>query len=179
MVALDYADSAKRFGQTAGNFRVDFRTSTKDGPDSGESFINKEAESEQDAESDQGHQCADAQQDDERKNTGHQAAEKLHQACADEVANAFDVAHDARNQLAGFVRIVVSDWKPPNVRLNPFAHVGNHALGGFGKKLGERVRSDALHDGRANDNQHDGQQQVSLMLANYVIEKIFRGKRQR
>ena len=71
---------------------------------------------------------------------------------ADQIANAFHVAHDARNQFAGFVRIVVGDGQATDVSLNALAHIGNHALRGFGKQLGQRKRSNALNNGGTNDD---------------------------
>ena len=47
-----------------------------------------------------GHERADVHQVSERDNRGQQAAGEIDQAGADEVAHAFDVAHDARNQRA-------------------------------------------------------------------------------
>ncbi len=75
---------------------------------------------------------------DESKDRGHQSADKFDEAGADEIADAFDVAHDARNEHAGFVCVVKGDGEAANVRLHLAAQLGDHFLGGFGEELRER-----------------------------------------
>ena len=174
MIALHNADAAKRFGEAAGNFGVDLGTRAENGADGGEGFINQQPEGEQDAERNERHQGADAQQNDQRQGASHQTAEKLDQASANQVADAFDIAHDARDQFAGLVRIVIIDGKTADMGLDALAHIGDHALRRFGKKLSERKRSDALNDGCGDDDEHDRQQQIGLVFADHIIEKIFR-----
>ena len=58
------------------------------------------------------------------------AADELHQAGADEVAHAFHVAHDARNQRAGAVFVVEATESRPRA-LHLAAHFGNQALAAF------------------------------------------------
>ena len=74
-----------------------------------------EREDGDDDEREPGHARADAEQDDEREHGGQQAADELDQAGADEVADAFDVVHDARDQDAGFVGVVVGDGQAADV----------------------------------------------------------------
>ena len=88
---------------------------------------------------------------------GQQPAEELDQAGADEVAHAFDVGHDARDQLAGFVGVVVGDRQPPDVLLDFLAQFGDHLLAFDREQLSERERRDALHGGGA----HHGQRQAA------------------
>ena len=103
-------------------------------------LIKGDAEADENCEGDAGHKGADAQKNDQRKNGGHNAAHEFDQAGADQIAQAFHVAHDARDQGAGFVGIVKGDGKTADVRLHLAAKVGNHALRGLGKELRERVR---------------------------------------
>ena len=67
-------------------------------------------------------------QKDESQDRSKQAADKLHQARADEVAHALDVAHDARDQQAGAVFVVEADRQTANMPLHLLAQFRNHAL---------------------------------------------------
>ena len=49
---------------------------------------------------------------------GQQAADEIHQAGADQVAHAFHVVHDARDQRAALVGVVVGDRQPADVLLH-------------------------------------------------------------
>ena len=60
-----------------------------------------------------------------------QAAQKFHEPRADQVPHALDVAHDARDQRARFVRIVIRDRQPPDVFLHLPAQLGDHPLRRF------------------------------------------------
>ncbi len=111
-------------------------------------------------------------------NGGHHAARKIHQARADQIAQAFHVAHDPRDQRAGLIRIVKSDRQPADVRLHLFAQVGDHALRRFGEKLRQREGSDSLHRRCRPDRQRQRHQQAHLMLAHHVIDQELRGCRQ-
>ena len=147
VVALDHANAAQRFGEPAGDFGIDFRTFAKNRADGLERLIQRDAENQKYAGGDAGHQHAGMQQVDQGKQRGHDAAGKFDQAGADQVADAFDVAHDPGNQHAGFIGVVVGDLQAADVGLHFFAHFGNHAPGGFGEQLGERKRSESLNDG--------------------------------
>ena len=63
------------------------------------------------------------------------AADQLHQAGADEVADAFGVAHDARQQDAGLRRIEVAHRQAHDLGLHPLAHVGDRPLRGHAEDL--------------------------------------------
>ena len=71
------------------------------------------------------------QQIEECQNGGQHAANKLNQAGADQVAHAFNVAHDARNQRAGAVLVVVGDGQQADMALHLAAHLGNQPLAGL------------------------------------------------
>ena len=86
------------------------------------------AKHEQEAESEDRHQRADAKQHDQRDQRGEQAAGKFDQSRAQQIPHPLDVAHDARNQVAGFVRVVERNRQARNVPLNFFAQLGDQAL---------------------------------------------------
>ena len=69
-----------------------------------------------------------------------QAANKIHHASADQVANAFNIAHDARDQRAGAVSVVKRDWQAADVLLHLHAKIGDEALRGDREKLRQPVR---------------------------------------
>ena len=97
----------------------------------------------------------------ERQHRGEQAADKLDQPGADQVAHAFHVGHDARDERAGAVLVVVGHREQAHVALHLAAHLGDQALAGFGKQLRERERSDGLHDhGARNDPADDAAAEV-------------------
>ena len=85
------------------------------------------------------------------KSGRHQAADKLHQAGADEIAQAFHVAHDARDERAGLVGIVKGDRQAADMRLHLAAKFGDHALRGLGEKLRQREGSKTLDHRRASN----------------------------
>ncbi len=107
---------------------------------------------------------------------GHHAADEFDQAGADEVAHAFDVAHDARNQHAALVGIVIADRQPADVLLDFLAKFRNQTLSGFGKKLRESKRRDALNHGSARATvSTSGVSSAMLMFADHVIQQEPRG----
>ena len=67
-------------------------------------------------------------QEDECHDRSEQAADKLDEARADEVAHAFDVAHDARYQQAGAVFVVEADRKTAYMLLHLLAQFRYHTL---------------------------------------------------
>ncbi len=56
------------------------------------------------------------------------AADQLHQAGANQIAQPIRVVHDARNEHAGLGRIEVTHRQPHDVRLHALAHLGDCAL---------------------------------------------------
>ena len=67
----------------------------------------------------------------ERDGRRQQAAQKFHEARADQIPHALDVAHDARDERARFVRVVVRDRQAPDVLLHFSAQLGDHPLRRF------------------------------------------------
>ena len=84
------------------------------------------------------------EQIDEGQRGGDDAADKLDEAGADEIAHAFNVGHDAGHERTGAVLVVVGHGKQAHVALHLAAHFGNEALAGLGEQLRERERSDGL-----------------------------------
>jgi hypothetical protein len=118
------------------------------------------------------------EQNAERDDRGDDAADELHEAGADEVPDAFGVAHDARNQDAGLRRVEISDRQARDVRLDAAAHVGDGALGGHAEHLRNREGGDRLDDRRGAGDQRERQQQIRLVPADDVVYQVLRRRRQ-
>jgi hypothetical protein len=135
VIALDDADAAERFGKAAGNLGVDLGAFAEDGPYGLEGLLQDETEDDEDAEGQQRHAGADADQDAERDDGGEDAADEFEKASAYEVADAFDVGHDAGYEGAGTVLVVEGDGEPADVLLDAHAQLRDEALAGGGEKL--------------------------------------------
>src|SRR6266403_1797541 len=145
MIALDDADATERFGQAPCDFGVYFRSRAEDRSDRGKGLTDSEAKKDKYAERNQSHERADLQKNHQGENSGHQSAQEFHETSADEIANAFDVAHDSGNEFTGLMRIIVGDRQPADMRLDALAHIGNHSLCGLGEQLRKRKGGKALN----------------------------------
>ena len=144
MIALHHAHAAQRFGEPAGDFGGDFGAGAEDRANGFERLADADAEKQQDAERHGGHLHAGVNQVHQGDGRGHQATNKLDQPGADEIADTFHVAHDARDERAGFVGVIKRDGQAADVRLHLLSQFGDHLLGGFGKQLREAERREAL-----------------------------------
>ena len=135
MIALDDAHAAQRLGQPAGNLGVDLAPLAEDGANHLEAILQNKDERAHHCEDGERDRSAAMQQKKEHQHSGQQAADKLHQPGADQVAHAFHVGHDARYQRAGAVFIVVSNRQQAHVPLHLPAHLGDQPLAGLGEQL--------------------------------------------
>src|SRR5262249_14598310 len=138
--------TAQRLGESARDLSVDLWPGTKNRANGGESFVQTESEGKKNCRGQNGHKHADPKQHYQRKKSGHDASGKFDQPCANQIANSFDVAHDARDQRTSLVGIVEGHRQPADVCLHLTPHLGNHSLRGFREQLGERERSKTLND---------------------------------
>ena len=146
VIALDDAHAAQRLREASGNLRADFAPFAEDGPDGFECLAQGERRRPaQLASETPRHQRADPEQQHQCDHGGQYSADELDHAGADQVAHAFDIRHDARHQLAGLVRIVVSDRQAADVLLNLAAQFRDQFLAFDGKQLSQRKRGDALN----------------------------------
>ena len=124
VIALDDAHAAQRFRQPAGDFGVDLAALAEDGADGLERLAQDAApKTEHDREREPVISGLMRSSMTRAMNGGQQPAEELDQTGADQVAHAFHVGHDARDQLAGLVGVVVSDRQPSDVLLHFAAQV--------------------------------------------------------
>ena len=178
MIALHHAHAGKRFRQPPGDLRIQLGARAKDRPDHLNGPVESKRAAQQHRERHAGHECADAQQHDQRKQRGHDAAGEFHQARADQIAQTLDVVHHPRHQRAGLGRIVISDGQSSDVGLHLLAQRRNHPVRRFGKPLRERERSDTLHDGRAKYRHGQWPKKLYLPLDQHVVHQKFQGRRQ-
>ena len=108
---------------------------------------------------------------------GHGAAHEFDEPGADQISQAFDVTHDARDQRAGLGGVVEGDRQAADVRLHLQAQFGDHALRGLREELRERVGSPALHRGGAKQREHKREQKRNLVLVEDVVHDEFCGGR--
>ncbi len=134
-VALDDADAAERFGEASGDFGVDLAALAEERPQGLEGVGHAAAEEAQHDHRDDREAPVEIEQHAEADDGREQPANELHEAGADEVAQAFGVVHDARHQHAGLRRVEVAHRQAHDLGLNAAAHVGDGALGGDAQQL--------------------------------------------
>ncbi len=178
VVALDDADAAERLGEAAGDLGVDLGALAEDGSNGLEGLLQDEAEDDQDDEGDERHLDAELDEVGEGEERGEQAAEEVDDAGADEVADAFDIGHDAGDEGAGAVLVVEGYGQAADVGLDLHAEFGDEALALFREELGEGEGGDALNDGGDGDRADDPGQNVELMLPHDVVDEVAGGSRQ-
>ena len=133
MITLDYADAAQRFGEPAGDFSVDFAALAENGANCLECALQGQPEADHHSDGDAGHQGADAKQENQRNYRREQTADEFDQPGADEIPHALDVRHDARHELAGFVRVEESHGKAADMLLDFLPQFRDHLLAFDGK----------------------------------------------
>lgn len=175
VVALDDADAAEGFGEAAGDFGGDFAAFAEDGAEGVEGVAEDEGEDGDDGEGHEGEGGADAEEDGEGEQGGEEAAGELDEAGADEIADAFDVVHDAGDELAGFVAVEVDDGEAADVGLDFAAEFGDEFLGGFGEQVGEPEAGDALEGGGAEHGEDDGGEEFDALFAEDIVDEEFGG----
>lgn len=174
VIALDDANAGERFGEAAGNLGVDFGAGAVDGANGLEGATDGDAEGGESADGHGGHGNVDAEKDGESEEGSENAAGKFDEAGADEIADAFDVGHDARDESAGFVGVVIGDGKAADVSLDLGAELGDHALRGFREKLREGVGAESLDEGGGENGKNDGNEEMDLALGEDVVDEEFR-----
>ena len=121
---------------------------------------------------DRGQLPVEVEEDDERHDRREDRAGQLHETRADQIADAFGVGHDARNQDAALGRVEVADRQAHDVRLDVLAHVGDRALRGDAQHLRVGERRDDVDD-RRRAGRH-GQLRQQIPLAAGVITSSIR-----
>ncbi len=125
--------TAKRFGEATGDFGVNLGALAEDGADNLEGALKDEREGGHDDEGEQRHADGDVHEVGEGEDGGEDAADKVDDACADEVAHAFDVVHNTGDQRAGAVLVIERDREPADMLLDLHAELGDEALASLGE----------------------------------------------
>ncbi len=128
VIALDDANSAQRLREAPNDFRSDFAAFAEDGPDRAEGFRQSEGKAQQESQSDR--VIAGLM----RSSSTSAIAEvrsppaKSTKPVPKQVAHAFHIAHDARNQRARLIRVVKRDRQARNVFLHLLAQFRDQPL---------------------------------------------------
>ena len=173
VITLHHAHAGKRFRQPPAHLRGDFRALAKNRTDHAERLAQRHHAHQHQSHRHQRHHRADAQEHHQRDDRRQQAAQKFHQTRADQVADAFDVVHDSRNQRARLVLVVIGDGQPAYVLLHFAPQLGDHALCGLGKRLRQCIRRHALNHRGQQHRANQRQQQIYLPPGNDVVDQIF------
>ena len=115
-------------------------------------------------------------QKDESEDGGHEAADEFDEAGADEIADAFDVAHDARDERAGFVGVVIGRRAGGRCALAPSGAARRSGAGAALERSWVRVKEVRPWMMVAAENaEDDGSKQIDLVLDGDVVDEIFCG----
>ena len=170
-VGLDDPDSGEGLGQAAGDLGVDLGALAEERPQGLERVEQHEAEEREHRERDQGQLGAEVEEDREREDRRQQAPGELDQAGADQVADAFRVGHDPRQQDSRLGLVEEGDLETADVRLDAAPHLGDGALGGLPEHLGQRIPGDRLDQGRAGGREHERHEQLAPVLSDDVVQQ--------
>ena len=135
VIPLDHAHAPQRFRQAPRDLRVDLRPLAEDGANRPESPLHGKPKHGEHRNRQSGHADIDFDQHDEGKERRQKRADELHQARPEQVSSPFDVAHDAGDECARFVRVEECDRQPPHVSLDAAAKLGNQPLRRFREEL--------------------------------------------
>ena len=173
-VDLHQTHAADRLGEPAGDFGVDRAAFAEERTEARERLHHHRAEREQDEQRGARQLPVQIEQNDDRDQRRHDAAEELNQPRADEIAHALGVAHDARDQNAGLRRVEVRDRQTQHVRLHALSHFGDRALRGDAHDLRERERGGRLNDRGAGGGRGERHEQVRPVLSDDVVDQELR-----
>src|SRR5256885_8889281 len=108
-VCFNDANAAERFGQPSGKGRGYFAALAEQRSEPREGERQGRAESPQHQSRDQSQTPVKPEQNTQSYGRGDHAADQLHQAGADQIAYAFGVVHDSRNEFADLGRVEIAD----------------------------------------------------------------------
>ena len=169
VVALDHAHTAQRLCEPACNLGVDLSAFAKNGTDCRECLVQGNRETEQRADGDERHLRTGAEQQNQRDPGSENSAGEINQTRAQQIAHAFNITHDARNQIPGLVAVVKSHRQARNVRLHLLPQLGYESLCRFRQQLSQRKRRHALNQcGR----EHEQDQRPQLLNVMFVDDRV-------
>jgi hypothetical protein len=131
VISLDHPNAAQRFGEAACYLGINLAAFAENGSDRLEGPAQCSGKATQRANGDQSQWHTRTKQQHKRNASRDQPSSKIHQPGAQQIANAFYVGHNARDQRSGFVGIIESHRQVGNVRLHLLAEVRNQPLRRF------------------------------------------------
>ena len=177
-VGLDDADAAEGLIEASRQIGGEFPSLPEQRPQRLERVAHRAAEG---REHDGDRQCQppiEVDEDAERDDGREHAARELHEARADEIANAVRVVHHARDQHARLRRVEEPHGQPHDVRFDATAHVGDRLLGRDAKDLREPEGRGRLHQRGPSRDPRELAQEVDAALADDVIDQELGERRQ-
>ena len=174
VVPLHHTHAPERLGEAAGDLGLDLAPLAEDRPQRAHGPEQHEAEDRERAQGDEGHRRAQAHHDREGEEGGHDPAQELDEAGADQVPHPLHVAHDAGHELPRLVGVVVGDGQPADMGLHPQPHLGDQPLRCLREQLGERKRSQTLEDRGPHHRRDQGQQQIRPPMPDDVVDQELR-----
>ena len=178
VVALNNADAAERFLETACNFALDLAAFLEQRPHAIEAKEHGGSDGDDDNEGEHGEQRAGIEKNGEGEDGSQESAAKIDKAGADEVSETFDVGHDAVYEFAGLIFIEIGDGEAADVNLNSAAHFGDEALGGLGEDLGDGEGTGGLNESGGNDSGDERVQHFMAAFTDDVVDEELGGGRE-
>ena len=164
-------DAADRFREPACDLGVDRATFAEQWTQALEGECHHPAEGQQHDERRRRQRPVEIKEDREGEGGREKAAEELNETGADEVAYAFGVGHDARDEHARLCRIEVRDGQTKDVRLDALPHLGYRPLRGHAHHLRQREGGDRLHDRGEHGEAGERHQQVGAVFSDDVVDE--------
>ena len=148
-IRLDDPDSGEGLGQPAGDFGVDLRALAEERPQRPERIGEDQAEEREDREGDERQLGAEVEEDSEGEQGRQKAPHELHEARADEVANALGIRHDPGEEHARLRLVEEGHPQAADVGLDRPPHLRDGALRGLAEDLGKGEPGEGLDQRRS------------------------------
>jgi hypothetical protein len=179
VVALDDPDAAKRFGEAAGDFGGETRAFTSERTENSQDFLEEQAEGEEDADGERGHGSADAEEEDEREKSGKETASEIEKAITDEMAETFDVGHDAGGEGSGAVGVIKGNGKTGDVLLDAETELSDEFLSGGIELAAEDESDESMGESGGGDGGYEYGELLKMVSVHNVVDKVAGGDRER
>ncbi len=129
------------------------------------------------AEDDPGQPHIEVEEDARHDRGGDEAAEKLEQTGPDEIADAFRVVDDPRNDGAGLGAVEIRHRQSLHVILQPPAQLGDGALRGHAEDLRQCVTRERRDDRRQRTDRRQLPEHLVMLLVEDVVDQVLRRAR--
>lgn len=175
---FDDTDAIEGFRESSGHFGIDDATFAEDGAYAFECFEGYKSKYGNRNQDHCGHGGAYADEQHQAYNGAEDATDELHEACADEVSDAFDVVHDAGDEGSGLVVIEEPCGQAQELLLHVGAEYGYEALCFDAEQPGEHKRGDCLDDNGGCYPDEEVFEVGQVAFGDDFVHKVFTGGRQ-